>query len=220
MGNRSLDDASQAAIDFLVEHELRTAKAASGKRLRAHCRTVGVELATIEASLLPTLVRHSGNAPDDEYEVTFAGFRASSRAAEVEAGCLGVVAVLREKWDKAGTAIVHHYELISRLVNTTRKRLEDWYLEVELPTPLLEPGTVYATLVKERSDAVRSVFRTSRRLAPLPAGDPYEWKLPYRVDDNLFWNQHDVVEQTAAKARAFVNGTLVVEAELLKIQNF
>lgn len=97
MGNGILGDVAQAVVDFLVERELRSAKATSGKRLRAYCRSAGHDLATIE-SLLPTYAQHSGTAPDDEYEVTFAGLRASSRAAEVEAACQGVVVFLRAKF--------------------------------------------------------------------------------------------------------------------------
>jgi hypothetical protein len=122
--------------------------------------------------------------------------------------------------DSSGTVVVHQYELVTRFANTTRGRLNDWYIEVELPTPLLVPGTAYSTLVKERSDATRSLFRTSSTLPPLPSGDSYEWKLPYRVDDKLFWNQHDVVEQASAVARAFVDGALVAETALANIQKF
>jgi hypothetical protein len=122
--------------------------------------------------------------------------------------------------DNAGTVVVHHYELVARLANTTKKRLNDWYIEVELPTPLLEPHTTYATLVRERSTPERSVFRTSTKLPPLPSGDPYEWRLPYRVDDKLFWNQRPVVEQASAVARVFVDGALVAEKTLSEIQNF
>jgi hypothetical protein len=122
--------------------------------------------------------------------------------------------------DASGTVVVHHYELVARLVNTTKRRLNDWYLEVELPTPLVEPGRAYTALVKERSDERRSVFRTSTKLPPIPSGDGYEWRLPYRVDDTVFWTQRALVERAAARARTFVDGALVVEAELSKIHNF
>ena len=122
--------------------------------------------------------------------------------------------------DTSGTVIVHHYELVARLVNTTNKRLDDWYIELELPTPLLEPGTGYTTIVELRSDAIRSVFRTSTAFGALPSGDPYEWRLPYRVDKNLYWNQHEMVEKAEAKARVFVDGALVAGTTLTKIQNF
>jgi hypothetical protein len=122
--------------------------------------------------------------------------------------------------DSAGTVVVHHYELVARLTNTTSKRLDDWYVEAELPTLLLEPDTAYKALVTERSDLNRSLLRTSTKLPPLPSGDHYEWRLPYRVDNNIFWNHHEALERAAATTRAFVDGALVAEIVLEKIQDF
>lgn len=112
---------------------------------------------------------------------------------------------------------IHHYELVAVLKNASRTRLDDWYIEVELPTALLEPKTTYGTRV--RSEGEHTLFRTSDR-QPILVGEAHEYPLPYRVDHDIYQEYGQVIDQWAARARAFVAGTKVAEAELLELQNF
>ena len=63
---------------------------------------------------------------------------------------------------------IHHYELAAVLKNRSTSRLNDWYLEVDLPTALLEPQMPYGTRV--RSEGEVTLFRTSTDLKPILAG--------------------------------------------------
>jgi hypothetical protein len=114
---------------------------------------------------------------------------------------------------------VHQYEFVATLKNVGDRRFDDWYIEVELPTPLLPPGTGYTTLVKERSDENRTLFRTSIK-QPIRCGDSYKFNLPYRMDEQTFWAHKDALNTWGMTARAYVGGELVAETELHKVQNF
>jgi hypothetical protein len=107
---------------------------------------------------------------------------------------------------------IHHYELVARLSNTGTKRLDDWYMEVEFPTPLLEPGVLIGGMVRERSTAGRSLIRTSNRLPPIHSGDDFKARIGYRVNDDIYRNQRHLFDEIA-KARAFIAGELVAEVE-------
>ncbi|WP_394847384.1 hypothetical protein LZC95_07955 [Pendulispora brunnea] len=118
---------------------------------------------------------------------------------------------------------LHRYALVVVLKNIGTKRVDDWYIEVEVPGLVVqEPGTVIGTKVEARSKGTTWLFRTrvgntanagARRV--LLAGDEYEYGFPYRMDKAIFdRNRHDnlgLFEQMA-KARAFVAGELVTEA--------
>lgn len=105
---------------------------------------------------------------------------------------------------------IHHYTLLATITNTGPKRLNDWYLEIDFPTPLLEPGTFIGGFVAARSNARRSVIRTSNRLPPLHSGDHFKAKVGYRVDDHIYRNQQHLFDEIA-RASAFVGGERVVE---------
>ncbi len=124
--------------------------------------------------------------------------------------------------DASGEVVRHQYELVASLANVTPKRLNDWYMEIEMPTPLLypPPGTIYAARVANRSDARRTVLRTSNKLPPILSGDTNTWIVTYRVDKDLFYNQRSSVLSATATAKAFVDGDLVLEVTLPKIKDF
>jgi len=115
------------------------------------------------------------------------------------------------------TGDIHHYEIVARMRNTGSARLDDWYIEVEVPTLLLDPDTRFGALV--RSDADVALFRT-KGLPPILCGDDYVFKVPYRVDSELYRKIHYDLDQLKARARAFVDGEPVAESELTKLQNF
>src|SRR6266849_4875310 len=107
---------------------------------------------------------------------------------------------------------VHHYELVARLRNTGAKRLDNWYIEIEFPTPLLEPGINVGGRVSERSDASRSIIRTSSRLPPILSGDDFRAKIGYFINKDIYWNQHYLFKEIVV-ARGFIGGELVAEVK-------
>ncbi len=116
----------------------------------------------------------------------------------------------------------HDYRLVAAIRNTGRRRLADWYIEVEFPTPLLD-DTVYGAKVASRSDAQRSLFRAGSDTfkQPLRVGDSREIRLSYRITDALYAKRDEVFGELV-KCRAFVDGDLVDEVEkpVEDLQNF
>ena len=106
---------------------------------------------------------------------------------------------------------IHHYKLVTILVNKTKKRIDDWQIEIEFPTDLLEPHVAIGMRVPERSTPKRSLFRTSMKI-PLHPGDQRRVEIGYRVDDAIYGHRQDLFQEIA-KARALVNGEIVAEAE-------
>jgi hypothetical protein len=113
---------------------------------------------------------------------------------------------------KSISQAIHHYELVARLRNAGTKQLDDWYMEIEFPTPLLEPGVIIGGMVRDRSNASRSLIRTSNPLPPIHSGDDFRARIGYRVNDDIYRNQRHLFDEIA-KARAFITGELVAEAE-------
>lgn len=123
---------------------------------------------------------------------------------------------------KHRAANVHLYELSASLKNTGAKRLDDWYIEVEFPTPLLD-DTVYGSKVESRSNGERSVFRAGSDSwkKPLLVGDSRAIKLNYRVTEAIYERREELFGQLVV-ARAFVDGLLVdtVERPMADLQEF
>jgi hypothetical protein len=61
------------------------------------------------------------------------------------------------------TGEIHHYELDVCVKNISRKRIDDWEIDVEFPTPLMEPNIFVGTKVGDRSNAETSIFRVQGR---------------------------------------------------------
>jgi serine/threonine protein kinase len=111
--------------------------------------------------------------------------------------------------EKSVTEQLHQYELVASIRNDGRKRLDDWELEIELPTPLLEPGITVGIRVPERSDAVRTLFRAGshNQAKALRVGDRQEVRIAYRMDQTLYARKDELFPQVVS-VRAFVNGEL------------
>lgn len=86
------------------------------------------------------------------------------------------------------TPSCHDYKLVASMRNAGTKRIDDWEMEIELPTPLLQTGIIVDIKVPERSDADRTLFRVgSEKLKqPLRAGDAREVKIDYRIDNKIY----------------------------------
>jgi len=110
------------------------------------------------------------------------------------------------------SAQIHHYELVAALQNDGNKRFDDWEIEVDLPTALLEPGVVYGHRDANRSNADRSVFVTGDHSlnVPLRPGDVRKLTLDYRVDEAIHRRREELYGQLV-KARAFIEGELAAE---------
>lgn len=124
---------------------------------------------------------------------------------------------------RSQTPEIHHYELVATVRNVGTRRLEDWEVEIELPTPLLEPGVHVGIRVADRSDGVRSLFRAGSHTLrqPLRIGDQREIKIGYRVDAEIYRRRDELFSQTAV-ARAMVDGQQVAEVvrPMSELENF
>jgi len=108
---------------------------------------------------------------------------------------------------------VHHYELVVVAKNNGTKRLDDWEVEVEFPTPLLEPGVGVGGKVNSRSDHIRSTFRAgSESFKELRPGDKREIRYGYRWDKEIY-NRKDEFLNQLATAKLSVDGQIVATAQ-------
>jgi hypothetical protein len=101
------------------------------------------------------------------------------------------------------------------------KRINDWYMEVELPTLMVPQAGAVGTHVRERSNHRITLFRTEIGNTPnlaarkiLLAGDEWPWEISYGMNKDLYWRNKEenlgLFEETA-RARAFIDGELVRE---------
>ena len=111
----------------------------------------------------------------------------------------------------------HLYQLVASVENTSKTRVSDWYVEVELPEVLLDPGAKLAAHVRT-VDGI-ALLRTGD-LKPLLSGDAYPYRVPYRVNRELYWKLGPKLQKMKAIARVFVDGTQVQEASLDDIEEF
>jgi hypothetical protein len=125
---------------------------------------------------------------------------------------------MRMYTDASGYTHTHDYELRIRL--TSKQRLAEWYIDVELPSPLYNAaGVINCAKVDRRSNGNTTFLRYETE-KPLKAGDPYEVAVQYRVTDDIYRQHHGVLDQWTAKAVAYVDGEPVADRVLTKIQEF
>jgi hypothetical protein len=126
----------------------------------------------------------------------------------------------RTHQDAKGYTHTHDYTLIAKLTNASMKRIDDWHLEVALPTPLLNAaGVIHAAKVEKRSNESTTLLRYPAR-EPLQVGDSFERSIQYRVTHDLYYQHREALDGWTAKAVAYVDGAPVVERVLTKIQEF
>jgi hypothetical protein len=116
----------------------------------------------------------------------------------------------------------HDYELVVSLKNTGANRIDDWEIEVEFPTPLLD-RTIHGIRVADRSNAKITLFRVvGRELAkPLRPGDEQVIKIGYFVNNDIYWHRRDLFA-CIAKARTLIDGASSAEVErpIEELQDF
>lgn len=112
------------------------------------------------------------------------------------------------------TSDLHQYDLVASITNKGTKRFDDWELEVDFPTALVEPHIVIGSKVLDRSNAKRSLFRMSSSdpKQPLRAGDTKVHTIPYRVDKRIYFERRELLQELVF-VRAFVNGELMAEVQ-------
>lgn len=118
----------------------------------------------------------------------------------------------------------HDYELHVKLSNEGSKPITEWHVDVEFPTRLLNPHTIFDKKVQDRSDELVTLFRATRdsRQSDIYPGDTkVVIKVPYWVDYTIFRDPRGVFDQNVV-ATAYVHGELVAVAERVvrELQNF
>ena len=130
------------------------------------------------------------------------------------------LAVVRD--DKKITPDRHDYDLKTTVTNTGKKRIDDWEIEIELPTQLCD-GNVYAIKVDDRSDANSTLFRVDGRKLrkPLRPGDSYPIKIGYFIN-KVIYDKRDYFYALPVKVRVLVDGEIAatVEKHVADFQNF
>jgi len=111
------------------------------------------------------------------------------------------------------TSVHHDYEAIATVKNTTRKRLDDWSVELEIPTAVLT-SIAYGSLVEHQSTPQRKLFRAEglRMKRSLHPGEEYSLRVAYLVNDALYRRGEELLGQLI-RARASANGELLDEKE-------
>jgi len=121
------------------------------------------------------------------------------------------------------TQDLHEYVLQIKLDNLGAKRIIDWHVDVEIPTPLLRKASSHVGYVRERSDEDVTLIRFTHELhsGPVFPGDSRLMRISYHMSQKLFEHSSQLFGE-AITARAYVEG--VVAAEIKKsvgeMQNF
>ncbi len=118
----------------------------------------------------------------------------------------------------------HDYQLQISLTNVGTTTIEEWHVDVEIPTRLPEPGVTRTARVPERSDQNQTLMRATRlthRGDIYPGDTRLAMTIDYRVDREIFENRQGLFEQPVT-AKAYVHGELgATTAELVRnLQNF
>jgi hypothetical protein len=120
------------------------------------------------------------------------------------------------------TGEIHWYDLVVAVRNVSARRLDDWQVEIDFPTPLLDQ-VVQAMRVPSRSDERRTTFLMDGRATSLSLYPNQEQSLRigYFVNNDVFWNRPALLGQSV-RARAYVSGEVVAEVirAVRDFQNF
>jgi hypothetical protein len=113
---------------------------------------------------------------------------------------------------ETNTGQLHEYILDVVLKNTGTKRIDDWHVDIEVPTPLLRKVAALS-LVRDRSNDKMSLFRiTQESFGEIYPGDSKRTQVSYRMDSVLFGRQGELFGQLMT-AKAYVAGQLAAEIQ-------
>jgi len=87
------------------------------------------------------------------------------------------------------TQSLHEYVLRVELTNDGSVPIDEWHVDVELPTILLRPNVTYAPRVGDRSDNAATLFRSTQGTHPsaiFPGDTKTVLTVDYRVDEAVY----------------------------------
>jgi hypothetical protein len=110
------------------------------------------------------------------------------------------------------TGDLHEYVLQIKLQNVGSKRIDDWHVDVAVPTPLLRKASAHVGFVPERSnkDATLIRFRHESHNGSIYPGDSRLLLISYRMTHELYERRGQLLEQPVI-ARAYIQGVLGAE---------
>jgi hypothetical protein len=113
---------------------------------------------------------------------------------------------------------LHDYTLQIRFENSSAKPVNDWHVDVEIPTPLLKNAASHVGFVRERSNDIVTLIRFTHQShsGALYPGDSKLMTISYHMNQRLFGgvgSRSQLYEQVIS-ARAYADG--VVAAEQIK----
>lgn len=93
-------------------------------------------------------------------------------------------------FDSTGTCIRHDYELCVNVCNLGNAPLTGYHVDLEFPARALERPERNPGYIARRSTRRQAFFRASGAAAPelFPGDEETVIRLPYYVDDEMFWN--------------------------------
>jgi hypothetical protein len=131
---------------------------------------------------------------------------------------------------------VHNYEMVVTFKNETNTRIDDWYIEVSVPVPVIFPTPTKATVrALVKTEAGLHYYRVccpDMAREPILSREKGELRLSHRMDKATYneygFGRHPgEMEHWTATARAFIKGDFVGEAILAgvgfapdRLQNF
>jgi hypothetical protein len=107
---------------------------------------------------------------------------------------------------------LHDYALQIRFENLSAKPVNDWHVDVEIPTPLLKNAASHVGFVRERSnDSVTLIrFTHQSHSGALYPGDSKLMTISYHMNRRLFDYRSQLFEQVIS-ARAYADGEVAAE---------
>jgi hypothetical protein len=134
------------------------------------------------------------------------------------------VALYIDHKDKLIRGERHDYQLQVVIKNTGTKPIKEWHVDVDFPTPLLDPDVSQLLCVPERSDHERTLFRVTQDEHSkniYPGDKKLVMTIDYRVDKELYWSRGDLLDQWVTST-AYIDGDVAATAEksVRDLQNF
>lgn len=112
---------------------------------------------------------------------------------------------------------LHEYRLMVTVQNFGTKLVRDFYVEVEIPTALLDRDETYTGIVHARSDRSTTFFRFANEdedgSAKIYPGDSQTVFIPYKMDDKTYHDERANLFNQQVRARVYVHGELAASAE-------
>ena len=107
---------------------------------------------------------------------------------------------------------MHDYALQIGFENLSAKPLNDWHVDVEIPTPLLKNAASHVGFVRERSNDSVTLIRFTHQLhdGALYPDDSKLMTISYHMNQSLFRSRGQLFEQVIS-ARAYADGEVAAE---------